>query len=380
MESQKIYDIIKNGSPEERIRFIESAPENSFKNAAIGMIGSENMSLVVLSITSMVLEYCNGSEPAFGSALAEATHSLALEIYNDRDDHGGLVPNTLSNLASQYVNALNLMGRSKEVILFTEKYIPYYESLEENENLPSLKVARINALLNLNEIDKADEMLNEPNLRGNWSTDIEIRRLESKLAEMKRNITDTNTGKINVGANDLLSGTELIDIMKGAISQFTENSEQRDQLLKAADKLDQTNRIDPSDPKGFQKLSDLLKMGEKYITKDSSEVSELTIKQKIREASGIFVLEERPSSEKIKQSLQVLEECFDWSRKNTIKDLENDALWGIYLCHSRLNQPSSAADALLQLRGNLEDTREGIQDPLERGGVFSNDATERNKP
>jgi hypothetical protein len=49
----------------------------------------------------------------------------------------------------------------------------------------------------------------------------------------------------------------------------------------------------------------------------------------------------------------------------------NDAMWGIYLCQSRLNQRSRAADALLGLRASLEAARASIADPLRRGGVFS---------
>jgi hypothetical protein len=49
----------------------------------------------------------------------------------------------------------------------------------------------------------------------------------------------------------------------------------------------------------------------------------------------------------------------------------NDALWGIYLCYSRQNESSKAADALISLRTNLEKQRAGIADPFERGGAFS---------
>jgi CHAT domain-containing protein len=94
------------------------------------------------------------------------------------------------------------------------------------------------------------------------------------------------------------------------------------------------------------------------------------VRQDVREASKIFLFGARPSPEKIEQSLATLEVCRRWAKDHTIAELENDALWGIYLCHSRLDQPSPAADALLQLRRNLETTRKGIKNPLERGGVF----------
>ncbi len=103
-------------------------------------------------------------------------------------------------------------------------------------------------------------------------------------------------------------------------------------------------------------------------------MEELTIRQKIDEASAIFVFGEKfgekPSPKKIGQSLATLEQCLKWTKENSIGYLENKALWGIYLCHSRMKQPSLAADALLQIWRNLEATRRGISDPQKRGGVF----------
>lgn len=60
-----------------------------------------------------------------------------------------------------------------------------------------------------------------------------------------------------------------------------------------------------------------------------------------------------------------------WAQQNAIKDLENDAWWGLYLCYSRLDRASDAADALIQIRNNLEGLRLGIRDPMKRGGIFS---------
>ncbi len=125
MDSKEIYNILKHGSPEDRTRFIQKAPENSFKTHSLGLIGSDNLGMIVISLSSMILEYCNGRDPTFGIALAKATHSLAYEIYESNTDHGGLLPTTLSSLASQYVNVLNLLGRSEEVIHFSNEYIPF---------------------------------------------------------------------------------------------------------------------------------------------------------------------------------------------------------------------------------------------------------------
>lgn len=96
----------------------------------------------------------------------------------------------------------------------------------------------------------------------------------------------------------------------------------------------------------------------------------MTIRDKIREASSIFKFEVKPAREKIETSMKDLSEGLSWARTNGHVELENDALYGLYLCYSRLDQPSPAADQLINIRTNLEDTRSGIKEPLERGGVF----------
>jgi CHAT domain-containing protein len=98
--------------------------------------------------------------------------------------------------------------------------------------------------------------------------------------------------------------------------------------------------------------------------------TDIVVRQKIQQASLIFM--GTPPKDKILQSLESLESCMDWTQKNSIITLENEALWGIYLCYSRLDRYSDAADTLIRLRKNLEAIRRGIKNPQERGGVFAN--------
>jgi CHAT domain-containing protein len=368
MNVDTVYQILKHGSSQERMEFVENCPDNSFKESILPLVGSDQPGMVVVAMTQLLMVYCQGQNPEVGVILAHATHRYGLEIFESGQDPN-LLKMTLSNIACQYVNALNLLGRSEEVIIFTDRYISYYESIAENENLPTLKSARINALIALGRIDEADQMMKDPKLRGNWANDIEVDRLKKKIDLLKSKIFDIEASVKN--PEDLQDGGQLIDILKSAIGVSVEDEAQKKELLELAGKLDPANRIDPRNPEGFRQLSDLLKTGEDFITRGSSEESEWTIKGKIREASGIFMLSPPPSQKKIRQSLTVLESCLSWCRKNGLPEQENDALWGIYLCHSRLDEPSPAADTLINLKKNLENIRRHISDPLERGGAFS---------
>jgi hypothetical protein len=69
---------------------------------------------------------------------------------------------------------------------------------------------------------------------------------------------------------------------------------------------------------------------------------------------------------------QALEELLPlelWARTNGHVNVQNDALWEMYLCHSRMGSFPLAADVLQSLRRNVEKQRAGIADPMQRGGV-----------
>ncbi len=158
LTEKQMFDLLTTGSPAERIGFVKSLPPNGFKDMALGLVGSENPGMVVIALGSLIQEYCYGSNAECGARLAAATHERALEIWETVPNHG-LIPTTLSGLASSHVKALMLLGRSDEVLEATERYIKLYEKLQENENLPSLKVLRIEALVNLKKLDDADAEL-----------------------------------------------------------------------------------------------------------------------------------------------------------------------------------------------------------------------------
>jgi hypothetical protein len=87
-------------------------------------------------------------------------------------------------------------------------------------------------------------------------------------------------------------------------------------------------------------------------------------------AKAIFV-GQTPARETIQESLADLDYSLEWAERNDDTELENETLFGIALCRSRLHQPSETADALIRLRKNLESLRRGIKDPLKRGGIVS---------
>ncbi len=139
-------------------------------------------------------------------------------------------------------------------------------------------------------------------------------------------------------------------------------------LNQQAKNLDPGDRLDPDYPKPFDQLLDLPKTGGE-LPAPRQEDPEMLVRSRVRNASAIFVdgMQDRPT---IHHSLANLEASLAWAREHKIAEIENDALWGIYLCHSRLQEPSEAADALILLRDSLESLRRGIRDPQKRDSAF----------
>ena len=152
---EQVLALLRTGTADERVAFLKSLPPNEFTGIALGRMDSDMPGMIVAALEQVIMQYCYGGNPEIGAVLAAAAHERAVEIWQTVPNHG-LLPTTLSGLANDHVKALSLLGRSEEVLKATEGYIPFYEKLGEHENLPSLKVLRIEALVNLKRFDDAD--------------------------------------------------------------------------------------------------------------------------------------------------------------------------------------------------------------------------------
>jgi CHAT domain len=359
----QVLALLRTGSPAERLAFLTRLPANGFKDVAAAHMNSSNPGMVVVALGPVIQEYSYGSSPEVGAVMAAAAHERAIEISRTVTNHG-LIPTTLSLLACSHLKALTLLGRSEEVLAAAKGYIELYQSAGEHENLPTLKVLRIEALVNLKRLDDADEALRDEALLRHPIVGIEATRLKGWVDRYR---ADPTKPKSEWQAPPPPSSQSLLEMMKKAI-ELGFGGETGEALQKQVEALNPNQRLDPADPEQFKKLLETLNEGEAFLLKGGRD-SELSVRAKIRNATSIFV-HGKPSADAIQRALADLEGGLDWARRNRVTDLENDALWGIYLCNNRLGQPSRAADALIELRGCLETLRRGIMDPLKRGGIF----------
>jgi len=360
---EQIYRIFRFGDTEEITDFFDALPSNQFKDVARPLVTTDNIGMSVVAMGNLVLGYCNGQNPAVGADLALGLHKLAVELYQADNSHAGLIPTTLTNLAFAYVTACNLLGRSQQVVNFTADWIPFYTKIiPETANISSLHVARAGALLNLNRIDDAQSVLVNTDIPWSNEASIERQRLLNKIVGLKESVTALDetapvdmAGVINTALQGM-SGKMFNNDAARALNQLLANS---------------GGFKTPKSKEEFEQLDKILQMGEAFLTNGTSDKNEWNMQQKLRSATKLFYLNEAPDERSIRRALSELDEILDWAKKNDHYEIKNDALWGYYLCHSRLKDNSKAADNLIELRLSIEKSRAGIKDPLERGGAFS---------
>lgn len=359
-----VLELLKEGSAEQRVEFVTALPPNGFKDQALNLVSAEQPGMVIVALATMIQAYCYGQEPEIGAVLASAAHTRAVDIWEKVPDHG-LLPTTLSGLASSHLKALSLLGRSQEVLAASDRYIAFYDKLGEHQNLPGMRVLRIEALVNLRRIDEAAAALQDAALFEDPVAGIEARRLKGWVDLYIEDPTALQSDSPRAPAPP--DAASLIAAMKTTVDLGFDGAT-GDRMRRLFDDLDTGKRIDMGDADQFRQLLDTLDRGEQFLSRGGGD-SEVAVRGRIRNASAIFV-HGTPPEEAIRCSLDELNASLDWARTHGVVELVNDALWGLYLCHSRLQQPSEAADALIALRGSLEKMRTGIADPMKRGGVF----------
>jgi len=380
LNSNEVYDIVSGGTSEQRRELMDGLPENSMKSSASSLIHSDNPSMQLLAFGSLLPGYVHGANCAVGESLGLALYQLGKELFlSGRSQDLYLM--TVVGYAYNYVTALSNLGEFEKGLNFINQELPFWteyedhpEKLNEKErasfmdNIKSLLVAKIGVLVSLGRYDDADELASDSSrVEGNWASDIELQRLKGEINSKKTHVGDMAQDE----ESRLLESKErqedtaqsMMDTLKKMMNQYGMDSN-------LVDKLASSSKSDPYTKEGFKQMEDSLSRGESYLQRGGGqEANEVSIRQTIRRSSGIFV-DNQPSESQINESLEELIQALEQSRVLENNILINDALYGIYLCYSRLGRSSEAADQLIVLRKNLESTRNGISDPKERGGIF----------
>ncbi|WP_074745078.1 CHAT domain-containing protein [Nitrosospira multiformis] len=296
---------------------------SSIRNSAALLLKSDNAAMQVMALNMLVTEHGFGLAARFAGDLARAAYTFAREVYAKQGQDGQLALFTVSAIASSGVHAYNLLGHYAETVEFAEEVVPELEALDDKANLPDVYAHQIEALLGLHRVDEACRLLEKAEARTEHS--VHLQRLKNAL-------------------NEIIQSATLLP---------PESAPATTMELEA-----------------FLGLDKLLREGEKVLTKSGEEMNEWKAHATLRGVGQIFLDHiHGPDPVRLKKAIQELLPLEVWARINGHTDVYNEALWELYLCHSRLCAWSAAADALQNLRLSVEKRRAGIRNPLERAGA-----------
>lgn len=374
-----IYEYLRTEDTNDNLQLWQRLPENPMKDSILPLITTGNSLSKLLGFGSLLSAYCHGSNCITGEMLGNALYRYGKELFLS-GKYSDLFLMTVVGYAYNYLIALNNLGKFVKADNFIETELPFWLEYENDpdklnvkdrpsflDNFKSILVSRIDILMQLNRIDEAWEIaFNRPGIEGNPASDIELQRLRKKLKDFKSDVGQLDKDEKQRRAESNYNQQEDTNTILDSLKEMIEQSGMDPGLN---DKMKQAGNLDPYTKDGFDQLEKVLAEGETFLKRDSGEINEISVRQKIRRASGIFV-DSLPLKDEIINSLNILKKSLQSALELNNATLINDAYYGLYLCYSRLNESSAAADQLISLRKNLESIRKGIKEPLERGGVF----------
>jgi len=371
----ELLRIFRSDNSAAKQKFISQLPDSPMKQTAQMMAGLSSPEAGISALDMLASSYCYGIDSELGFQLGKCCYELSIEAYEKYGPGtGNAYLLSAGRCAISCVTALQRLGRSEELIKFADKAIIWLNKVGDTENVRFVQLYRIEAYIELMKYDDAEEHLDKiKDLKFTPAENLHLKRIENKLEEIKRRATELPTTKSFEQELTEKKQQTLSDAINTFKNIFANNGNIFDSLEQ---RLNETSEQEQSKTEIFNSLSksadiitDFLSRGESSLKADT--LNEFELAKRLRQATGIFMdrdIEKKPSV--IKNSLLMLREILAAS-KNRFPDHENDALWGIYLCFSRLKKDTEAIEALQMLRSNIEKARAKISDPYERAGLMT---------
>jgi len=268
LSTDQVLNLLRTGTPQERIAFTQALPPNDSLGMALAYVGSDNPGMVIVALGVLLVQYSYFTNPECGVVLSAAAHQRACEIIMANPNGHGLMPSTLAIAARCHVKALTLLSRWDEALPAAEFYLTLHPEKE-------LRLLRVECLVNLQRIDDADEALQDDEL----ALDMEGARLQALVNKLKTSVTTLGSEE-DRGLGNYLPA-------------------------KTVDSLS-------SQPE-YRKLLDSFNADYNGTSGGGTE-SSLTIRNKIVNAKMIFV-GETPQKEALLESLADLEYSLAWAER-----------------------------------------------------------------
>jgi len=376
---ETILEIFRGNDAVAKQQFIAQLPGTN--EEAMMMAGIEEPEYGMIALETLASSYYasfykeGGGNVEYGAWLGKICYQLALEFYQ-KYGRGKMNLNVrrVGGSARTCVSSLKVLGRNDELIHFANEAIPMLEEMGDSQSVFLIHLDLIEAHLNLGNYEIARTLLESIENKNFSESDrfLLSRVLEKfgKIFKVGAQLPDNTSGEEEVRARYERTLVEGAGVFRSVDPKIADVFDKLLPLLvakSARENLIENPPVEIALPVDWP--TDLLTNGNEGARRN--EMNELEIMLQIRQATNIFldpVLGNDPQA--IARSLVVFNEVLPVV-KNKFLHHENDALWGLYLCHSRLKQNEKAVEVLQMLRANIEKSRARITNPLERAGMMT---------
>jgi len=351
--------------------FIDKCPPSSMREAASLAAGLGRPESGIMALDILAADYARGTNCKLGAEIAEVCYKLACGAFKIQGPGpANVYLLSAGRSAIGHVTALQRLGKHKELLAFTEGAIAWLEQAGDTANLPSLRLYRIEANIDLMNYDQAKQLLSQ-------AKDLQLAPAERwKLQDMERRLKDIMQLATEIPSRvlvELVLAKKRREILEDALKAITDISPESKEIIDILKKrLIAESEVAKSTEETLKSISKGIHAVTDFLTKGGGELNEWEITRRIRDATSIFVDPVKGRSpEAIEISIAVLRQAREWTKVNNFPQHENDALWGLYLCYSRTQRESQAVEVLQALRANVEEARGRISAPHERAGVMT---------
>lgn len=357
-----------NAESSEFANMIRGLPSSSLQDTAALLADSGALDSRVYALRSVSQDISVGGDPALAVALATVGIQFcehAFELY------GPGTANTFLFGVEQFSidahRAYDRMGCNQEQLDVVENALTWLVSNHADEQrLTDLRFARIEALIELGQLEQAREGLNnesDSGYSGHHLFGFLKERLDKRLTpataplesrSIEEQTADQRQQTLKLAVKGLSSiAPEFAGLLNGLTNQIDNERE----LLSPSESIAKDSHM-------YQKLGSFLE------TMAVGEGNQIRLNTTIHRVSAVLADPTRGHvPAEIQQARVSLEETRQEALNIGLDETAIDTLWPLYICYKRLELPDEALKSLQAIRQWVNARRILIKDPLKRAGV-----------
>ena len=350
------------------VQLINGLPPSRMQLTAGSLVQNSTLETRVYALRLVSQDHSVGGDPELGVAIATVGIRFCERAY---ESHGpgaaGSFLFGVGQFAMDAHRAYDRMGRRADQFAVVENALTWLKARDAEERfLVDLRFARIEALIELGQLEEARKELDIEAAAGNAHhplfglLDKRIRsRLISAGERKDRRAIEEQTAD------------QRQETLHLAIEALASIAPEHAELLKKVDiRIDEQREVlHPSesiarDSDFYQKLGGFLE------SMSAGSGGQIWLNTAIQQASSLLADTRRghdPIS--LEHARQSLETTRREAMRAGLEDTAIDTLWPLYICYKRLERYDESLDMLQAIRAWVNERRSLIRDPLKRAGV-----------